>query len=87
VAGDWDPSAPSAYVGFAAALRAEVDPSTIERARSLVDENAFGQALLLRAEGRLADALDAFDRIDARFEWATTAVLLGDEVLRQLTCA
>jgi hypothetical protein len=45
---------------------------------------------LLRADARLTGdpatlraALDAFDAIDARFEWAVTALLAGDPLAAQ----
>jgi hypothetical protein len=93
-AGGWDYECPNAYTAYTVALAAELAvvtgaPDAVDRvaaADALVDENAWARACLLRAEGRLhADperlraALDAFDALDARFEWAVTALLLGGE--------
>jgi hypothetical protein len=89
----WDPAVASGYIGYAVALGAELAvvaglddaADRIAAARGRVDENAWGLACLLRAEARLTGdpatlraALDAFDAIDARFEWAITALLAGD---------
>jgi hypothetical protein len=91
----WDPAVPSGYIGYAAAIDAELAvvagledaAERIAAARALVEENAWGLACLLRAEARLSGdpaamraALDAFDSVDARFEWAVTALLAGGEL-------
>jgi hypothetical protein len=94
----WDPTAVSGYAGYIAALDAELAvvagaddaAERIAAARGLVEENVWGRACLLRAEARLSGepaamraALDAFDEIDARFEWAVTAVLAGEPLASQ----
>jgi predicted ATPase/DNA-binding CsgD family transcriptional regulator len=91
----WDATSSSGYSAYAAALDAELAvvadhddaAERIAAARARVDENAWAQACLLRAEARLHDdadlmraALAAFDEIDARFEWAVTTQLVGGEV-------
>jgi hypothetical protein len=98
----WDATIPSGYLGYAAALDAELAviaglddaAARIAAARDRVDENAWGQACLLRAEARLTGdqamlraALDAFDAIDARFEWAVTALLAGDPLAAEARAA
>jgi hypothetical protein len=62
----------------------------ITAARRVVDENPWALACLLRAEGRLDGdpvtmraALDAFNELDARYEWAVTALLVGGDVAEE----
>ena len=93
---------------YAVSLRAEVavvvgapDASElVARADAAAAENDWAWACVARARGRLTgddallrDAVDAFERIGARFEWATTALLLDDlaeqgrAVLTELGCS
>jgi predicted ATPase len=58
-------------------------------ARRSAAENPWAAASLDRARGRAGDrdalerALDGFDTVGARFEWAVTAVMLGGDVAAQ----
>ena len=88
----WDPAPPNGYVAFVVALDAELAALTgaadaadrLATAHRMVDENAWARACLLRGEARLSGddvalrgALDLFDEVEARFEWAVTALLAG----------
>ncbi|MGH9213382.1 MAG: ATP-binding protein [Acidimicrobiales bacterium] len=91
---DLDPGRGLAYLGYALALKAELTvvaglaeaSDALVSARSRIDEHAWANACLLRAEARLDGdpatmqaALDAFDDLDSRFEWAVTALLVGGD--------
>jgi len=61
------------------------DDGVAGRAAWAAEENAWARACVTRAHGRrdddldaLRDACDQFDRIDAGFEWAVTALLVPD---------
>jgi hypothetical protein len=92
IAAGWDPAPPNGYLAFVVALDAELAALTgaadaadrLTAAHATVDENAWARACLLRGEARLTGegaalrrALDLFDEIGARFEWAVTALLAG----------
>jgi predicted ATPase/DNA-binding CsgD family transcriptional regulator len=94
-AADWKGRPPKTYTAYIVALAAELAvvtgaPDAADRvaaARDLVDDNPWALACLLRAQARLHDdaetmraALDAFDEVDARYEWAVTALLVGGPV-------
>jgi predicted ATPase/DNA-binding CsgD family transcriptional regulator len=91
----WDPSYPGPHFAYSTALAAEIAviakapdaPEQLDAARARVELNPWAAACLLRAEARLQSdgallraALDAFDEIGARFEWAVTAMLLDGAV-------
>ena len=91
----WDRDQPTPYLAYSTSLAVELAVVTgagdaeqqLAAARAEIDENAWGHACLLRAEARLRSdpallqaSLDAFDEIDARFEWAITALLAGGEL-------
>ncbi len=90
------------YIGYATAIAAEIAvvagaddaADRVTRARADLAENHWSHACLLRAEARLhrdpsrmRAALDAFDAIDARFEWAVTGLLVGGEMADQALAA
>ena len=92
---DWNGQPPKTYTAYLLALAAELAVLTgapdardrITSARRSVDENPWALACLLRAEARLDGdpatlrlALDAFNELDARYEWAVTALLMGGDV-------
>ncbi len=95
----FDPYTIALRADVAAAAAVAEAPELIARAQPVGIQNDWAQACLARAEGRLSgddarvrDALAGFERIGARFEWATTALLVADCVsagqstLRELGC-
>jgi hypothetical protein len=70
----------------AAARRADDTDGRIAAVRGSFDSHPWAEAVLLRAEARAAQSPDLFARaagafaaLGARFEWACTAVLAGDD--------